>query len=127
MKAQKAMLSTAFFILRLSIIILLIVGIYRLGEYSYVYCYSIVSDMAVEEAPGRDVGVSITDGMSPKETAQLLEKKGLVKDAKIFQIQLKVNDYDDALKQGRYVLNTSMTPKQMMSVMAGEQQEEEEK
>lgn len=125
MNAQKAMLSIGLFILRLAIVILVIVGIYRVGEYSYAYCYSIVSDAAVDEAPGRDVGVNLTGDMSSREVARLLEKKGLVEDAKIFQLQLKVNDYEDALKPGNYVLNTSMTPKEMMKIMAGEAEEEE--
>lgn len=126
MKAQKAMLSVGLFMFRLAIIILVIVGIFRIGEYSYAYCYSIVSDAAVDEAPGRDVSVSLTGDMSAKNVAQLLEKKGLVEDAKIFQIQLKVNDYEDSLKPGSYVLNTSMTPKEMMQVMAGETEGEDE-
>jgi len=126
MKAQKAMLSIGLFILRLAIVILVIVGIYRVGEYSYAYCYSIVSDAAMDEAPGRDVGVSLTRDMSAKDVAKLLEKKGLVEDAKIFQLQLKINDYEEAWKPGKYVLNTSMTPKEMMAVMAGETEEEEE-
>lgn len=126
MKAQKAMLSVSLFIFRLAIIILVIVGIYRIGEYAYAYCYSIVSDAAVDEAPGRDVRVSLTSDMSAKNVAELLEKKGLVEDARIFQIQLKVNDYEDLLKPGSYVLNTSMAPREMMRVMAGETEDEEE-
>lgn len=126
MKAQKAMLSVGMFAFRLALIILVIVGIIRIGEYSYAYCYSIVSDTALEEEPGRDVSVSLPNDMPAKDVAQLLEKKGLIEDAKIFQIQLKVNDYEDALKPGNYVLNTSMTPKEMMRVMAGEAIDEEE-
>lgn len=126
MNAQKTMMSAALFILRLAILILVIVGIYRVGEYSYAYCYSIVSDAAVDEEPGRDISVSLTNDMSAKEVARLLEKKGLVKDADIFRLQLKVNDYEEKLKQGKYVLNTSMTPKEMMAVMAGESEEEDE-
>lgn len=126
MNAQKAMMSAALFILRLAILILVIVGIYRVGEYSYAYCYSIVSDAAVDEEPGRDVSVTLTSDMSAEDAARLLEKKGLVKDADIFRLQLKINDYEEELKPGTYVLNTSMTPKEMMAVMSGEAEEEEE-
>lgn len=125
MKTQKAMLSAGIAILRLAIFILVIVGIYRIGETSYRYCYSIVSDVAVDEEPGRDVRVTVTSGMKSKELASLLERKGLVEDADIFVFQLKVNRYDDRLKPGDYVLNTSMTPREMMKRMAGEYEEEE--
>lgn len=126
MKSQKTMLAVGLFLLRLAIFILVLVGIYRVGEYAYTYCYSIVSDAAAEEAPGRDVAVNLTSDMTAKNVAQLLEKKGLVKDAKIFRLQLKANDYDDKLKPGSYVLNTSMSPKEMMKIMAGETEQEEE-
>lgn len=126
MKAQKAMLSAGLFILRLAIFILIIVGIYRVGETAYLYCYSIVSDAAVEQAPGRDVSVTLDSDMTVKDVARLLERKGLVKDADIFRIQLKVGKYEDKLKRGSYVLNTSMTPKEMMKIMAGETEGTEE-
>ena len=53
MNIQKVMLSVSLFILRLAIVILVAVGIYRLGTYAYTCGYSIVSDAAVEPGPGR--------------------------------------------------------------------------
>lgn len=126
MKAQKVVLSLGLFILRLAIFILIIIGLWRVGEISYMYCYSIVSDVAVEEKPGRDISVTLDGDMTAKDTARLMERKGLVKDAEIFRIQLKLAKYEDKLKKGSYVLNTSMTPKEMMRIMAGEAGETEE-
>lgn len=126
MKTQKAMLSAGIGILRLAILILVIVGVWRIGEVSYLYCYSIVADVAVDEAPGRDVRVTVDAGMKPKKLASLLEKKGLVEDADIFYFQMKINKYDDRIKEGDYVLNTSMTPRELMKRIAGEYEEEEE-
>lgn len=126
MKTQKVVLAIGMFILRLAILILVVVGVYRVGEFSYQYCYGIVSNVAMEPEPGKDVSVTVDDSMSVKDTAQLLERKGLVKDADIFRMQLKMNDYEGKLRAGSYILNTSMTPKEMMSVMAGEQLETEE-
>lgn len=126
MKAQKAMLSLGLFILRLAVLILIIVGIYRVGETAYLYCYSIVADVAVDQGPGKDVSVTLDSDMTVQDVAHLLERKGLVKDEHIFRIQLKVAKYEDNLKQGSYVLNTSMTPKEMMKVMAGEAEGTEE-
>lgn len=126
MKTQKVVLAVGMFILRLAILILVVVGVYRAGEFSYQYCYGIVSNVAMEPEPGKDVSVKVDDSMSVKDTAQLLERKGLVKDADIFRMQLKMNDYEDKLRAGSYILNTSMTPKEMMRVMAGEQLKTEE-
>lgn len=126
MKAQKAMLSVGLFILRLAILILIIVGIYRVGETAYLYSYSIVADVAVDEEPGKDISVTLDSDMTVKDVAHLLERKGLVKDERIFRLQLKMAKYEDKLKRGSYVLNTSMTPKEMMKVMAGETEGTEE-
>ena len=119
-------MSAALFILRLAIVIFVIIGIYRVGQYAYFYGYSIMSDAAVDEEPGRDVSVKLEKGMDAEEVAHLLERKGLVEDENIFRIQLKVNDYEDKLVPGDYVLNTSMAPKVLMRTMAGETVEEEE-
>ena len=127
MNIQKVMLSAALFVLRLAIVILVAVGICRLGEYAYACGYSIVSDTAAEPGPGRDMRVVLSSDMTVKETAQLLERRGLIKDADIFRIQLKVNKYEDKLKPGEYILNTSMTPKELMKELAGETEEEEDK
>lgn len=126
MKTQKMMLSAGLFVLRLSIVILVAVGIFRLGEYAYTYGYSIVSNAAVDPKPGRDMRVALTGDMTVKDAAQLLERRGLIRDADIFRIQLKVNKYEDKIKPGEYILNTSMTPKELMQALAGEGEEEEE-
>lgn len=126
MKTQKVVLAMGLFILRLAILILVVVGVYRVGELSYQFCYGIVSNVAVDPEPGKDVSVTVDNSMSAKDTAKLLEKKGLIKDADIFSMQLKMNNYEDKLRAGSYILNTSMTPKDMMRVMSGEQLETEE-
>lgn len=126
MNVQKAMLSTGLFLLRCSIIILVIVGIYKLGEYAYTCGYSIVANTAAEPEPGRDMRVDLASDMTAKEIAQLLERKGLVRDADIFRIQLKINKYEDRLEPGEYILNTSMSPKELMQVLSGETKDEDE-
>lgn len=126
MKTQRALLAAGLFFLRLAIVMLVAVGIYRLGGYAYAYGYSIVSDASVEPKPGRDMLVALRSDMTVKEAAQLLERRGLIQDADIFWIQLKVNKYEDKIKPGEYVLNTSMTPKELMQALAGEEDEEEE-
>lgn len=126
MSAQKAIVAVMLFLFRVLVVILVILGIFRLGELAYDYGYSIVSDAAMEPAPGKDIGIVLTDSMDAREVAALLERRGLIKDENIFWIQLKINKHEDDLKSGNYVLNTSMTPKEMMRVLSGETEEEEE-
>ena len=126
MKEGNWMLSLGLFLLRLALLILVVVGIFKVGEYAYTYCYSEVSDTAAEEEPGRDVSVSVTSDMSAGKVAKLLERKGLVKSADVFKIQMKVTGYEDKIQPGKYVLNTSMRPREMLKILAGEETEEDE-
>ena len=64
--------------------------------------------------------------MGNKEIAKLLESRGLITDSRTFQIQLKLTGYDDKLKPGTYELNTSMTPRRIMKILAGEEKIEED-
>ena len=126
MKEGNWMLSLGLFLLRLALLILVVVGIFKVGEYAYTYCYSVVSDTAAEEEPGRDVSVSVTSDMSAGKVAKLFERKGLVKSADVFKIQMKVTGYEDKIQPGKYVLNTSMRPREMLKLLAGEETEEDE-
>lgn len=126
MKEGNWMLSLGLFLLRLALLILVVVGIFKVGEYAYTYCYSVVSDTAAEEEPGRDVSVSVTSDMSAGKVAKLLERKGLVKSADVFKIQMKVTGYEEKIQPGEYVLNTSMRPREMLKILAGEETEEDE-
>ena len=126
MKEGNWMLSLGLFLLRLALLILVVVGIFKVGEYAYTYCYSVVSDTAAEEEPGRDVSVSVTSDMSAGKVAKLLERKGMVKSADVFKIQMKVTGYEDKIQPGKYVLNTSMRPREMLKILAGEETEEDE-
>lgn len=123
MKSQNMMLSVAVVLLRIAVFTYLVLAIWDLGEISYSYCYRVIVQTAMEKEPGRDISISYTKNMDIKELALLLEKKGLVEDATIFQWQLKVNKYDKKLESGSYILNTSMTPEQMMQILAGEVEE----
>ena len=126
MKEGNWMLSLGLFLLRLALLILVVAGVFKIGEYAYTYCYSIVSDAAVDEEPGRDVSISVTSDMSAGKVAKLLEKKGLVESADVFKIQMKVTGYEDKIQPGKYVLNTSMRPREMLKILSGEDVEEDE-
>lgn len=126
MNTQKVMLSVGLFILRAAIVVLVIAGIYKIGEYAYVYGYSLVSNTPMEESPGRDISVTVSERMEPKEIARLLERKGLISDETIFRIQLKLNKSEDKLKPGSYILNTSMTVKEIIQTLSEETEEAEE-
>ena len=88
--------------------------------YVYDFGYRVFTEKAIDEKPGKNVRVTIASDMDGKEIGQVLEDKGVVRDGNLFHLQLKLSIYDGKLNAGDYILNTSMTAKEMMVVMATE-------
>ena len=108
-----------------SVLIILLIGIgfIKIGTYCYDFGYRVFTEPAVDAEPGREVMVQISEDMSDMDIAKELAEKGLVEDAKLFYVQLKASAYSGKLKTGVYTLNTSMTARDMMVVMAAKQEE----
>ncbi len=102
------------------VILLVLIGFVKIGTYCYEFGYRVFTEAPVDAEPGRDVMVQISSHMSDMDIAKELKKKGLVEDAKLFYVQLKVSAYSGKLHDGVYTLNTSMTARDMMVVMAAE-------
>ena len=87
---------------------------------AYNYGYELFTQEAVDSAPGKDVKVLITEGMSKDDVATLLFHKGLINDTTKFRILLSVftsSSYD--VCPGEYILNTSMTPRELIDEITG--------
>lgn len=108
------------------VILLVVIGLIKLGSYCYDFGYRVFTETPVEEEPGTDVKVDVTDDLSEYQIGKLLKKDGLIRDANLFYAQLRMSAYHGKLKSGSYTLNTSMTSKDMMAVMAAESEESTE-
>ena len=105
-------------ILKVAIAVAAVVIIYKGAVIAYDYGYRVFKEEPVAEAPGVDIQVDITIGKSTMDIGQILEDKGLIRDAKLFYIQNLLSHYKDKLQPGTYVLNTSMTMEEMMEIMS---------
>ena len=72
------------------------------------------------EEEGRDVTVAVEEGDSVYQIGRTLESRGLIQDAKVFVVQEKLSNYSGKLQPGTYILNTSMTPDEIMEILAKE-------
>ncbi len=108
-----------------SILIMLVVciGIYKASAFCYDFGYRIFAEKPIEEAPGTDIVVMISEGDSASDIGNVLEDRGLVRDSQLFVVQYYLSAYKDDIKPGTYTLNTSMTAKEMMAVMSTEEVE----
>lgn len=105
-------------------LVLVVLGLIRAGQWAYGFGYRVYTEDAVASAPGTDKSVTVTSDMSAKEIGDLLEEKGLIRDAGLFVVQLKLSSYSGQIRSGTYTLNTSMTAEEMMQVMAAEEDTE---
>lgn len=68
-----------------------------------------VAQEALSRPPGKDVAVTLDNGMTGEGLAELLEEKGLVRDAKVFYVQLLFQKESTAQKRqlsSQYVSDT---------------------
>lgn len=124
MKSKTTALHLMGFILNTLLMILLVFIVIQLAAAAYNLGYRVFTEPAMDESPGRDVMVEIEQNMSDFDLGIELEEKGLVENHLLFTIQLKLSSYKKDIKPGLYTLNTSMTAKELMQVMAKEEKEE---
>ncbi len=98
----------------------------------YSFGYSLFSGKTMEAAPGRDLRVTISDDENIANLAAALENCGLVENRYSFIVQClfyeygyKFMGYGNPIRGGTYVLNTSMTPKQIIITLRDGGTEEE--
>ena len=85
---------------------------------AYDFGYRVFTESAIDKSPGIYMDVVIDSSMDDEEIGQLLEDKGLVRDATLFLLQYKLSAYADEIVPGEYRLSTAMTPKEMIIIMA---------
>ena len=126
MKLNKLVFKFVSISFSILVMLLVVIGLIKLGSFCYDFGYRVFTEGPVEEEPGTDVTVDVTGDLSEYQIGKLLKKEGLIRDANLFYVQLRMSAYHGKLKTGTYTLNTSMTAKDMMVVMAAESEESTE-
>ncbi len=125
MKTNQVFATVFSIVLKVIIIVAAILFIYKGAATAYDYGYRLFTEPAVSQGTGREVTVSITSGKSAKEVGQLLESKGLIRDAKLFVLQELISDYHGKIQPGIYTLSSSMTADEMLAIMSAAAETEE--
>ncbi|MBQ2450185.1 MAG: endolytic transglycosylase MltG [Lachnospiraceae bacterium] len=104
-----------------------IIVAFKLAVSAYDFGFHLFADIPVDEVEsGRTVNVTITENQDSMEVAKMLEKKGLIRDAKMFYIQEMLSDYKDMITAGSYELNTAMTVEEMLATICSSAEATEE-
>lgn len=125
MKARDVVISVCETILKVAIIAVIVMFIYKGALVAYDYGYRIFEEAPMSEGEGREVVITIPEGMSAKEMGELLFKRGLIRDEKLFRIQYFLSEYKEELLPGTYALRTNMTVEEMLQAMTIGSDEEE--
>lgn len=120
MNAKKVVLSITMTCVKMVILILIVYALFVFGRHAYDFGFQVFAGETVSDPPGKEVAVTITDDMSVMEIGELLENKGLIKDAKVFWVQEKLSKSSGKLKKGNYILTTAQDADEMLEELAQE-------
>lgn len=112
--------STAELIIKLVLLVFAATYIMRAATAAYDYGYRIFTEEPVSLGEGRTISVSVEDPVSAREVGEMLEERGLIRDANLFVIQELLSENHGKLQPGIYDLSTAMTAEEMMDVMAAD-------
>lgn len=110
--------------LRLIIYALLILIFYEGITAGFEFGYEIFAATAMAPAPGRDKAVRIEEDQSDLDVGKLLEKEGLIHNRYAFAVQAEFYDYE--IYPGDYMLNTSMTSREILDLLGTQPTEAQE-
>lgn len=125
MSANKIVMKIVSISFSVLVVVLIIFALVKVGTSAYDFGYRIFTEEPMSATPGKDVVVQVEDGMSSSDIASLLQDKNLIRDSKVFLVQLKLSAYANKIKPGIYTLNTSMTAKELMQAMATTEEDTE--
>lgn len=126
MSASKVVLNILHVCISILVFLLVLFGLVKLGTASYDMGYRVFTEKPMENEPGTDVVVEIRQGMDAGSIGTVLEEKRLIRDARLFVIQMQISAFGKKVKPGLYTLNTSQTAREMLEIMAAKEPEEEE-
>ena len=117
MKNLKIVLSVVLTVVQLTLILAAIYVVYTGAVKCHDYGYRIFAEPPMTDGEGKTVLVAVTETMKPKDIGEMFEKKGLIRDGKLFILQYYLSEFRKDVKPGQFELNTSMTVEEMMEAM----------
>ena len=113
-------------IIKVVVLAVAVMFIVRGATKAYDFGYRVFADKPVSVSVGRTITVGVSENMSVKDIAAMLEEKGLIEDADLFVVQELLSAYHGEIRPGIYDLSTDMTAAQMMEIMSTVTQETQE-
>ncbi|MBR4981272.1 MAG: endolytic transglycosylase MltG [Lachnospiraceae bacterium] len=124
MNSKEVVVSVFSTVFKIVVAVVIIMLVYKWSVSAYEYGQRVFNEPPVSAGSGRVITVTVESGDTAKEIGNILEKNGLIRDAKLFQIQEMLSEYKDKMLPGTYELSTAMTTEEMMEIMSVPVEEE---
>jgi len=98
--------------------VIIIMWVVKNASLAYELGFRVFGETAVDEEPGIEETIEVTDSTTLKELGEYLADRGLIRDSYIFEIQGKLAKLDDGIDKGTYTLSSAMSVEQMVSILA---------
>ena len=125
MKLKQLTFSFVGTIIRIVIVLVIGLLIYKAGQKAYDFGFRIFAEEPMSPAPGRDVEITIGHDKSTYAVAKMLQEKGVIRDAQLFYVQEKLSDYKGKIQPGFYTLNTSMNAEDILKTLSANAPDED--
>ena len=96
-------------ILKIVIVVLAVIWIYRGAMAGYNFGYRVFKQEPMALGEGKTVTVTITEDTNVKRMGELFLQRGLIRDKLLFTAQYYLSEFREGVKPGVYELSTSMT------------------
>ena len=113
-------------VIKLVALIFIVTYVIRGATAAYDYGFRVFAEEPMEAGEGRIISVSVANGDTAKEVGQMLQDKGLIRDAGLIRLQELLSENHGKIQPGIYDLSTAMTAQEMLAVIAVEPETEEE-
>ena len=99
MKITEIIGGTVELIIKIASFVFIVMFVFRSASTAYDYGFRVFAEEPVSEGEGRTISIYVEENVSVKEIGQMLQEKGLIRDANLFVIQeLLSENHDKILK-----------------------------
>ena len=114
-------------VVKIIIIVVIVTYTYKYALEAYEFGYRVFAEQPVSSPEAaKTISIYIPDDATVMEVGEVLEEKGLIKDARLFFVQEFLSGHHGEIGEGTYELSSAMTPEEMIKILTAKPAEEED-
>lgn len=127
MKAAQIIGSVLDTAIKIIVLVVVVMFAYKYAMQAYDFGYRIFAEEPVTVAgTAKVISISISEDATAMNIGEVLEEKGLIRDARLFYVQELLSGHHGEMRPGIYELSSDMTSEQMIDILTAEPAETEE-